>query len=333
MSLTSHLKNPSSPVHAFFQDRFPNTREVVRECRARLAGVETILPPVSTEQYPYSLIGMAFDYRLRFYFAETPLTELVAYHGMINVEAVGYRLLPHSADELKEMLERGDRVFSLGDFLLQRVPLAEVRAEEVLAEVPPPLRDVKVGRGFIQYDPSVLDDLYVNDADVDALRSVCGKVMFLGDTSVASPNVDEFADRLGRTLAELSPIGRRLPRPQEEMLARYCVVLALYETIYRSGQVPESLRLPSTASMLTTAAVDDLLAIPQQNWIDDLCNLSWAFHDDNGDLLRGTAILNPMFDGSGHVGGADADIIIDGCLIEFKVTIDKGLKKLRDWLY
>jgi len=189
---------------------------------------------------------------------------------------------------------------------------------------------LQVRGGLLSYNKSLIDDLSTN---LEEVCSVCGKVFFFGNASVARPNVGEFTDRLRDTLAELSPVGQRLPRPQEELVARYCVVLALYETIYRSGHIPDSLRFPSTASPLTAAAVDDLLAIPQSNWIDDLCNLSWAFHDDNGDFLQRTATLNPTFDGSAHVGGADADIIVDDCLIEFKLTVNSGLKKLRDWLY
>ena len=31
--------------------------------------------------------------------------------------------------------------------------------------------------------------------------------------------------------------------------------------------------------------------------------------------------LNPTFDGSGYIGGADADLIVDTCLIDIKTTI------------
>lgn len=257
MSLTSHLKDTHSPIRAFLRDRFPNTREVVKDCRSRLVGIETILPPASAARYPYDLIGMAIDYRLRFYFAETPLRDLVAYRGLADVEMVGCRLSLASADDQIAMLKRGVGIVDLGDFVLERVPLAD-----------------------------------------------------------------------------LSPVQCRLARSAEELLARYCIVLSLYEMIFRSGgRVPEALRLQSTTSPFVPTPIDDLLAIPQPHWLDDLCTLSWAFYDDNTDLLERPVILNPTFDGSASVGGADADMIVDDCLVDVKLTIDSGLRKLGDWLY
>jgi len=50
--------------------------------------------------------------------------------------------------------------------------------------------------------------------------------------------------------------------------------------------------------------------------------MSWAFYDGFADLLARPAVLNPTFDGSLDVGGADADLIVDGCLLEVKTTVD-----------
>ena len=49
--------------------------------------------------------------------------------------------------------------------------------------------------------------------------------------------------------------------------------------------------------------------------------MSWMFHDKWQNVLHGTAVLNPKFDGGPDVGGADADLILDGTLIDFKATI------------
>ena len=54
--------------------------------------------------------------------------------------------------------------------------------------------------------------------------------------------------------------------------------------------------------------------------VADLCALSWAFHDRFADLLGRRAAFNPSFAGSRDVGGADADLILDGCLIDIKTT-------------
>ncbi len=296
-----------------------------------MVGVERILPPASAERYPYDLIGMAIDYRLRFYFEETPLRDLVAYQGMTNDEMVACRLSLASSDDRNIMVEHGAQIYELGDFVLEIVPLSGVQGEKALTEVPHPLRELKVVGGMLSYSGSLVDDL---DSEFDEMCSACGKVFFLGDGTVARPNVDVFANSLRDALMEVSPVKRRLGRSEEELLARYCIVLSLYEMIFRSGgRVPEPLRLQSTASPWVATTVDDLLAIPQSHWIDDLCTLSWAFYDDNADVLERPVILNPTFDGSASVGGADADMIVDDCLVDFKLTIDSELKKLGDWLY
>ena len=42
-------------------------------------------------------------------------------------------------------------------------------------------------------------------------------------------------------------------------------------------------------------------------------------------------VLNPTFEGSGDIGGADADVILDNCLLDIKSTVKAGIQKL--WLY
>ena len=78
MSLTSHLDDLQSPVRKFFSDLFPNTRPVTRECGAALSNAETIRP---TSRVPYSTLGTALDYRVRYYFSVTPSKDLVAWQG------------------------------------------------------------------------------------------------------------------------------------------------------------------------------------------------------------------------------------------------------------
>src|SRR4051794_25429438 len=79
MSLTSHLDDHNSPVRRFLFERFPNIAPTVRGIRTRLAGVSTIRP---IETVPWGVIGTAFDYRVRAYFAVTPLQDLVAWQGI-----------------------------------------------------------------------------------------------------------------------------------------------------------------------------------------------------------------------------------------------------------
>ena len=101
----------------------------------------------------------------------------------------------------------------------------------------------------------------------------------------------------------------------EDALNRHCVVLALMEEAYRIG--------PHPGNMLVKSEFNDakaLLTVAQSHWIDDLRELSWEFYDKCSPLLHFPHVLNPTFDGSVDVGGADADLIVGGTLIDIKTT-------------
>ena len=140
--------------------------------------------------------------------------------------------------------------------------------------------------------------------------------------TVKSMILEFFADLEG-TLSRLRPERRRLDVNDEELIGRYCVGLALFEQVYRRGHIPERsvLMFPDpvgTASELLTR-------IPQA-WVDDLCALSWAFYDEQRELLSRPTVLNPTFDGSRDVGGADADLIVDRCLLDIKTRVEPRLR-------
>jgi hypothetical protein len=78
MALTSELRNLQSPLNLFLRKHFPNTRIVTAASRKRMANVETWRPAAPV---PWSLIGTAFDYRLRLYFPWQGHARLVAYYG------------------------------------------------------------------------------------------------------------------------------------------------------------------------------------------------------------------------------------------------------------
>jgi hypothetical protein len=71
--------------------------------------------------------------------------------------------------------------------------------------------------------------------------------------------------------------------------------------------------------------------LAQDAWILDICSLSEAFYDKFGSLADGQVVLNPTFDGSVDIGGADADLIVDGCLIDIKTVRTTGLQSR--WIY
>lgn len=336
MSLTGHIRNRKSPVRSFLYDRFPNTKEILKEARAQVRHVETIWAPDADKTYPYELIGTALDYRLRFYFEETPLRELVAYKGIRQVTPTAVRLLPLNAKRVRDNVHRGQQQFVLPPFSLEVIPPEEVVPGEVVAQLPPPLDEIKIDpeMRIMAHSAGTEQRLQANYASINAL---CGKILVLGPRGAVHPRIEEFAAKLRDTLSSLQPVGNRLEADGEELLARYCLVLALYERIARSGQAPEtfpkSLLGAQLTSPLASTPVVDLLSIPESSWVQDMCNLSWAFYDSSSEHFHEQVTLNPAFDGSALVGGADADIILGDCLVEFKATIRSNLPALRDWLY
>ncbi|MGH2480861.1 MAG: hypothetical protein ACRDHW_14505, partial [Ktedonobacteraceae bacterium] len=72
-------------------------------------------------------------------------------------------------------------------------------------------------------------------------------------------------------------------------------------------------------------SVEELLALPAETWLDDLGALFNLFYSRHQYLLIRPRVLNPTFAGSGDVGGADADMVVDGCLIDIKTSISPQL--------
>ena len=125
----------------------------------------------------------------------------------------------------------------------------------------------------------------------------------------------------------MAPAGRLLEWHAEELLARYCIVLALFEEFARPGAA----HAQTSSPLLRCGAdstVEDLLKIAEDHWVDDLCSLSQLFFQVFQDRFSHHAILNPTFQGSDDVDGADADIIVNNCLMEFKTTVKASVEKV-----
>ena len=266
MSLTSHIRDARSPIHEFLYNRFPNTRAISRECRIKLSEATTIRPAGAVSTYAYGLIGTALDYRLRYYFADTPYVEFVAWPGALHAVS------PHEGIMLAENVDSH-------------------------------------GRGLITFPCDENGDPLVEKRGVLPGRAVEG-----------------FFASLDTTIQELTPIHRRLARHEEEQINQHCVVLALFDEIFRRGPKNSILLNPEPKS-----SIAEVLELAEDAWIDDLCQLSWAFYDHTNGAFNSEAILNPTFDGSGDVGGADADLIVNGCLIDIKATINPKIDAR--WLY
>ena len=137
--------------------------------------------------------------------------------------------------------------------------------------------------------------------------------------------VEEFFESLDACLDRIQPARRRLQPDEEGTLCRYCVTLALFDQVFRAGASPNSLLFNRSLS-----SARDMLSLAPSEWINDLRAQSWLFYDRLGDRLSEPCTLNPTFVGSGAIGGADADLILGGCLIDFKATINPSIS--RQWL-
>lgn len=245
MSLSFFLDKPSrhrrlgtpqmanNDIYRFFHESFPNTRSIVSGQNKKLAQVHTVRPGSPRDQpIPYGELGMAIDYRIRYYFTITPYRELVAFKGISRHMHTLYRRYHIS--------------------------------------------------------PSL---------------------------------INWFFEDLEKFLGQVDPCGRTLEMVKERQLNRFCFVLALFEQLFRINPRPENLLFEQK----NLSTVTDLLSIADGLWIDDLCTLSNGFYEGYREHLSDPVHLNPTFMGSGDIGGADADLILNGCLLDIKTTVTRKI--------
>jgi len=379
------------------ESHFPLINRVQKEVRESLkASASCTLRPESA--VPYSTIGMALDYRIRYYFDITPVGRLVAYSGarIMHPARIGSLYMPTNIDQIahpkpsssdmttkeQEILEKGGE---LSIEVIQRqwvkvlndIGKRSKPGYELLCEAQPNQVTEKVVE-VVFPDSRTRDRILKNSAGRKMVEECLNRTLRTqgytiscviaepkepemdktrsdGDESILPPSKlieplssvvtyarsnleltqgriseatsQQFFALLQGTLSIASTIHRRLDPKTEFDLCRYCVVLALYEEVARAG-------LYATSPLLIAKedTVEALLYVIEEAWVQDLCNLSWAFYDKFNYLFEAKrVVLNPTFAGSGYVGGADADMILDGCLIDLKTTINPELKK--DWIH
>lgn len=251
MSLTSHLKDHQSPLARFMKEHFSNTRGITTPINSQLRSATTLLPSVWGSGYPWALIGMAVDYRLRYYFAATPSQQFVAHQGA---------------------------------YLLAMMSGASNSGQSRALQAPhtPFYEDFELLQAFFE-------------------------------------GLDQF-------VATTQTSGKLLSVSDDEHLARYCIALSLFEVYFRSGRVDELFSTP-----IACMNEEELLARVETTWARDVCQIGRRFYEQHAPLLMKPCVLNPTFMGSGDVGGADADFVVDGCLIDIKTT--KNPKIESNWLY
>lgn len=137
---------------------------------------------------------------------------------------------------------------------------------------------------------------------------------------------EAFSKALDGFLNQHDPRQRLLDVEHERTLARFCSVLALYEAQFRAGRILSPLDdLPESPTL------DDYFALIDDPAITDICALTAAFSAQHSCLPGSPCVANPTFALSGRLGGADADLILDGCLIDIKTTKRPTMR--REWAY
>jgi len=81
MSLVDALRCAENPVREYLYTTFPNTKPITKDAREWLRLTPTILP---SHEVPWSIIGKAFDLRIRYYFQSHPA--YLPWSGKRNLE-------------------------------------------------------------------------------------------------------------------------------------------------------------------------------------------------------------------------------------------------------
>ena len=311
MSLSREVENPQSPVGRFLREFFPakNNRSLLAEIHGQLDVPElSCRLEESTPSWVHSIIGQAIDYRIRYHFDNTPANQFsMALEGAWAVTRT---------NEFFDALRADPSRFP--DYMITPFGDTPKNREYVI------FSDIEIDEGnysiwsrstrksYIR--PSMLSALYqARYPDLEYLPLDC-TLGFFG-----------YLDQISEKIAA----HRRRPTPEEELdLARLCLVLSVFESLRRSGGrgwPPQFFgeKLPQNATELINT-------IPIL-WVEDVASLATTFVEHHSAWRGASAVLNPVLPGARDVGGADGDLIIDGCLWEIKTTMRERARGR--WLY
>ena len=314
MSLMRQIENPSSPVGKFLREMFPFrlNRALLAELNAKLRAPAPIcLLDLDAPAWLHSYVGQAIDHRIRFHFqpgSGDPYP--MARDGIWAVTHID-----DLADILQNTPERfpGYALTAWGD-----TPDRAGNWQHFL--------DQDEDR-----DPCTIWRL--PDAEPDIPGTVSSILLHMSRPELRATFLPlectlELLDLAHATAVRVAAHGRRPTAGEEAEFARCCLVLSVFETVRRSGGrgwPPSFLDgvLPRTAAHLLDAIPAPLIA--------DVAALAGAFVERHPEWQGVPAILGPKFAGSPDVGGADGDLIVDGCLWEIKTTVQPRAKGA--WLH
>ncbi|WP_309114702.1 hypothetical protein [Saccharothrix sp.] len=200
----------------------------------------------------------------------------------------------------------GNEAGTVGTAVDQRLRLAFTTADPV---------DLATRAGVLLSDEYASEpDLYGHRAHVNTVLAALGRELIAAITALVA---DLALDDRSRPLTRVDE--------DEERLARMLLVAAWYALRYRVPiAFPETPLFKAVIADPGGFTLPRMLAIPHHDLVDDvLAQLDLAQHGPLA-ALRSASTPNrchpgPTFDGSHHVT-ADADLIVDGLLLDFKST-------------
>jgi hypothetical protein len=81
VSATDEIRHPGSLIARFLRTEFPVLTDLATDFERQIRGAETLAPSHVGSDYPWSMVGTAIDYRLRFLFEILPVTRLQAFRA------------------------------------------------------------------------------------------------------------------------------------------------------------------------------------------------------------------------------------------------------------
>lgn len=314
MSLKRQIADPRSTIGGFLREVFPARyfRPVLAELNAVLGASAAICRlGRDTPAWFHSHVGQAIDYRIRHHFQPGPADPYpMAREGIWMVTGV---------DDLADILRQRPERFP--DYALTMLGDSPDRAGS--------------WQHFLDQDtdhgPCTVWRL--PDANPNIPSTVLSALLHLYRPEIQSTYLPlectlELLDVVDATVARVAAHKRRPSSGEEAELARCCLALSIFETVRRIGGRGWP---PSFLDGIVPATAADLMDAIPAILVADMTALAGAFVERCPAWHGAPATLGPQFTGSPDVGGADGDLIVDGCLWEIKTTVQTRAK--RAWLY
>ena len=138
----------------------------------------------------------------------------------------------------------------------------------------------------------------------------------------------DTAELVAKRAPHVGP-GLLLPDDDEDALCRQLIVLAWCEEIFRTRRLAPGSALDRLSTSEAATVTDLLAAVPAAAVADlvavhGLCNQlpDWAMVREQAHAAPSSVMSGPTFAGSGRVGGADADVLVGGLLIDIKASVN-----------